>query len=155
MAIVKLDLKDILEQNTIVFENIPDIEGSTEEDGAPRLWRVRPLTVEREHAVETARMRNSAYLQRIIAANQARWKAVEDGRDAGTPAEDELEPQATAEQWAPIVAALVCEPDLDADYLAEHFHGVVLRYVGEEAEAFFREGAAKVKENREARRQKK
>jgi hypothetical protein len=155
VAIVKLDLKDILEQNTIVFENIPDIEGSTEEDGAPRVWRVRPLTVEREHAVETARMHNSAYLQRIIAANQARWKAVEEGRDAGTPAEEDLEPQATAEQWAPIVAALVCEPDLDADYLAEHFHGVVLRYVGEEAEAFFQQVATRAKERREARKTKK
>jgi hypothetical protein len=112
-----------------------------------------------ELAVEKARMNNTTYLQRVISSNQARWKALEEGRDPERETvefqEEETDPLTTAQQWAPIVAAMVKEPQLDKDELIENFHGLVLRYVGEEAEAFFREGAAKVKENREARRQKK
>lgn len=160
MELRKFDLKDILSENTIVFENVPDLQGNVEgEDGSKRIWRIRPLTVERERQVEIARLENAEHLQKTIALATAKWRAVEAGQDpAAVVAEDEesepgeLNPRATAEQWAPIVAAMVCEPELDADYLVENFHGLVLRHIGETAEAFFQEGAGQVRTNREARR---
>jgi hypothetical protein len=152
------DLSKLLEQNTIVFENIPDLDGSTKNpDGTPRVWRVRPLTVEREHRAEAARLKNTDYLQRLISQNTKRWKAVEEGTVGGGEDgadEEDLDPRATAEQWAPIVAAVVCEPELDEDDLIANFHGVILRFVGEKAEAFFRDGPAKETENRAMRRAK-
>lgn len=159
MAVIKRSLKNILEENTMIFEHVPDIEGTTlNEDGTPRTWTIRPLTVAREHEAEKARLKNTTYLQHLIAVNQQRWKAVEEGRDPNKEeispvfGEEDIDPLATAEQWGPIVAAIVAEPELDADDLIKNFHGLTLRIVGEEAEAFFREGPQKMKENREARR---
>jgi len=156
--IVKRSLKNSIEEATLIFTDIPDMnEGYNNPDGTPRTWTIRPLTVAREHAAERARLKNTDYLQKLIATNQLRWKAVEEGKVV-TPDEaaereiEDIDPLATAEQWAPIVSAMVCEPELDADDLIENFYGVTLRQVGEEAEAFFREGPAKAKANREARR---
>ena len=85
--IIKHDLKKLLEESTVVFENVPDITGATANiDGTPRTWTIRPLTVDREHAAERARLKNTEYLQRLIATNQSRWKAVEEGKVA-TPDE--------------------------------------------------------------------
>jgi hypothetical protein len=153
-----VDLKNFLPERTLVFENVPDLSGDTKNpDGAPRVWTIRPLTVERELAVEKARLENSTRLQNVIANAQRRWKAVEDGRDPSSDpviaAEDEEDPVASAEQWAPIVAAMVAEPELDAEELETNFHGLLLRHVGERAEAFFRDGPP-AKENRESRRMK-
>jgi len=160
MAIVKHNLAQLLDENTLVFENVPDINGKTvNDDGTPRVWTIRPLTIEREHQIEKARLKNTGYLQRLIATNQQNWKAVEEGRvlteqeREGLLSEDD-DPLATAEQWAPMVAAMVCEPELDADELLENFHGMTLRVIGEEVEAFFREGPQKMKENRAMRRAK-
>lgn len=159
--IVKHDLKKLLEESTMIFENVPDLSGdTTAPDGGPRTWTVRPLTVAREHAVEKARLSNTAYLQKVIATNQRGWKAVEEGKvasedDAATEDTEDVDPHAAAEQWAPIVAAMVCDPELDVDELIGNFHGVTLRFVGETAEAFFREGPELMKKNREQRRAQK
>lgn len=160
MAIVKHNLAQLLDENTLIFENVPDLNGkTTNEDGTPRVWTVRPLTIEREHQVEKARLKNTGYLQRLIATNQQNWKAVEEGRvlteqEREGLLSEEDDPLSTAEQWAPMVAAMVCEPELDADELLDNFHGMILRHIGEEVEAFFREGPQKMKENRAARRAK-
>lgn len=156
--IVKRDLKNILEINTIVFENVPDLDGDTNlPDGTPRVWKIRPLTVEQEHAVERARAKNTSYLQRLIATNARFWEAAKEGKALSVPAEEEtseeeLDPLATAEQWAPIVAAIVAEPQLDAEELVTQFHGLILRLVGEEAEAFFQATNERAKKDREQKK---
>jgi hypothetical protein len=153
MATTTLDLQNILQENTLVFKNVPDINGNTlDENGSPRTWTIRPFTVERERRIAIARLENSDYLQNIIAQSKRRWDAADSGEPL--PPADEQEPMVTAEQWAPIVAAMVCEPDLDIDDLIENFSGMILRHVGETAEAFFQEGPSKMKEGRALRRAK-
>jgi len=153
-AVTTHDLQNLLEESTLVFKNVPDIMGNTQdEDGKPRTWTIRPLTVERERRVAMARLENSGYIQQSIADAKRRWDAVDKGEVI--PADDNaVDPMVTAEQWAPIVAAMVCDPELDEDDLIKNYSGLLLRHIGETAEAFFQEGPAKMKESRAARRAK-
>lgn len=164
MAVIeRRDLSELLESNTLIFENVPDLDGkTTTEDGEPRVWTIRPLTVEREARAEKARMKNTSYVQHVISVQRQRWEAVEKGVEAEESkgwSDEEEDPLVTAEQWGPIVAAMVCEPELDPDDLIENFHGLTLRYIGEEAEGFFRDAPERIKkdlkENRAARRAKR
>jgi hypothetical protein len=161
MAHTEHNLEDLLTRNTISFKNVPDMNGEkTNPDGSPRNWIVTPLTVDREREVEMARLKNTDYLQRVIAYNSRRWTNVQEGRDPDKDAdeqpqvteEEELDPMVTAEKYAPIVAAMVSNVKLDPEELIANFPGILLAYVAEEVTSFFQEVNKRMKETRADRR---
>lgn len=142
MATQVRDLKDFIALNTARFENVPDMdEGYLNTDGTPRVWVIKPLSPAREMAVERARNENTDHLQRYISYLQSKWEFLQKGesepRPSGAEVSDDTDPRVLAEQYAPIVAAMVSNVELDPDDLIEKFHGMLLKFIVEDTQDFF------------------
>jgi len=155
-----IDLKNFVKEHTIVFKDVPAI-GDAEDEPSGISWTIRPWRADQEFSIREAQQLGLKRLRARMKKTKLEAGEALSEEDGGPLTEEEEtlleEPEVMAEYWAPIVAAMVADPELDPEELRENYYGLLLRYVGQEAESFFLFGRRPEKmkdqaENRQTRR---
>ena len=140
MAQYVRDLSDFIQVNTIVYRNVPDINGEKlNSDGSEREWKITPPTPDGEEKIERIKRSNTDLMGKELQFLKARWDRIQ-GNDPepGAPTADEdMDPLLLGEQYAPLLAAYVTNVELDPDDLKRDFHGKLLEMLVEEIQGFF------------------
>jgi hypothetical protein len=121
----KVSLADFIEQQTLVFSDVPDLHGNRHE------WTVPPFD-------EQTELFFWEWHKQMLAEREREQRCGMGLDEEGTQAEADV--RTVGRRWAPFIAACVKEPKLDAEFLAENFHGKTLALVGGEITNFFLTG---------------
>ena len=142
MAQYVRDLSDFIQVNTIIYRNVPDINGEMKNpDGSDREWKITPPTPDGEEKIERIKRSNTDLMGKELQFLKARWDRIQGNEpEPGAPTADEdMDPLLLGEQYAPLLAAYVTNVELDPDDLKRDFHGKLLEMLVEEIQGFFAE----------------
>lgn len=120
----KVSLLDFVEEQTLIFSDVPDIHGQRHE------WIVPPFD-------EQTELFFWGWHKQMLAEREREQRQ---GMGLDEEERTETDTRTIGRRWAPFIAACVKQPKLDAETLVENFHGKTLALVGGEITNFFLTG---------------